>query len=351
MIKGSGRKRSLKIFQLFIVLSVLLSVVTACKGDGTPPEDASPLEASPTAMKKQQILDYLYSISGQQTLVGIENKEAATPRRDTAKMVSITGKTPSFWGGDFGFGSAVTNRISTIAEAKHQFEQGALVSLMYHVCTPVQESEYCSWDEIGGNMAAKLSNEQFLQLTTPGTELYNTWIKRLDTIALYLQSLKDDGVVVLFRPFHEMNQCVFWWACHKGDNGSAKLYQMTHDYLTYSKGLDNLIWVWNVQDFSDLRTEIDAYNPGSEYFDIATLDVYNTGFTQSNYDTMIRISEGKLIGVGECQFMPTPAMLTKQNKWLYVMLWPDFIQDNEKALPALYGASNVLTLENMPGWN
>ncbi|UJF31791.1 galactose-binding domain-containing protein [Paenibacillus hexagrammi] len=299
---------------------------------------------------KQQVLDYLNGISGKQTIVGIENKDAANPTSDTASIQSITGKTPALWGGDFGFGSyAINNRTNTIDEAKRQFNQGAVVTLMYHACSPTRD-EYCSWDDIGGANPAKLSDAQFKDLTTPGTTLYKNWISRLDTLSGYLQDLKDSGVVVLFRPLHEMNQCVFWWSCHKGPNGSAKLYQITHDYLTNQKGLDNLIWVWNVQDFSNLSTEVDSYNPGSAYFDIASLDVYNTGYTQNNYNTMLRVSGGKMIAIGECQFMPTSSLLASQNKWVYCMLWPDFIDQNKTTLPALYRASNVLTLDEMPGW-
>lgn len=281
---------------------------------------------------------------------GIENKNAGTPTADTNRITAITGRVSSFWGGD-GFGSgAVDKRWTMIAEAKRQFAKGALVSLMYHACSPTRD-EYCSWDDIGASRAAKLSDAQFKELTTPGTGLYNAWIKRLDTLSPFFQDLKNAGVVVLFRPFHEMNQCVFWWACHKGANGSARLFQITRDYLSKTKGFDNIIWVWNVQDFSNLSTEVDAYNPGANAFDIASLDVYNTGYTQNNYNTMLRVSGGKPIAVAECQFMPTASLLNSQNKWVYVMLWPDFIDNNRNTIGSLYGAGNVLTLDEMPGWN
>ncbi|PLT44942.1 glycosyl hydrolase [Paenibacillus sp. FSL W8-1187] len=305
--------------------------------------------SEPVSAVKQRILSYLNNLGGK-TIVGIENKFNNTPRSDSDRVAGIAGRTPSLWGGDFGFGSlALDNRWNMIQEAKNQFNKGALVTLMYHPCAPTRD-EYCSWDEIGGANPAKLTSAQFTQLTTPGTSLYNSWIGRLDTLATYLQDLENNNVVVLFRPLHEMNQCVFWWSCHKGSNGSAKLYQITYDYLTHTKGLENLIWVWNVQDFSNLSTEISAYNPGSSYFDIASLDVYNTGYTQNNYNTMLQASGGKPIAIGECQFMPSASLLASQNKWIYAMLWPDFIEENRSTLPGIYGASNVLTLDEMPGW-
>jgi hypothetical protein len=32
------------------------------------------------------------------------------------------------------------------------------------------------------------------------------------------------------------------------------------------------------------------------------------------------------------------------------MLWPDFVAEDTSVLPALYGAPNVATLGQMPGW-
>jgi beta-mannanase len=306
--------------------------------------------AATVALKKASMLQYLREISGQKTIVGIENKNAATPTSDSQVMTSITGRSPSLWGGDFGFGAGAVNyRKGLMEEVKSQFRQGALVTLMYHACAPTRD-EYCSWDDIGGRNPQKLNETQFRELLTPGTGLYKNWINRLDTLAVFLEDLKQAGVVVIFRPFHEVNQCVFWWSCHKGTYGTAQLYRMTHDYLTKDKGLDNLIWAWNIQDFNTLSSDVNVYSPGPEYFDIATLDVYNTGYTQSNYDTMLRVAVGKPIAIGECQFMPTAELLSKQNKWVYAMLWPDFIEENRKTLPALYNSDRVLTLDEMPGW-
>ncbi len=305
---------------------------------------------STTAQIKQQMLAYFGSITGNHALVGIENKDSSNPTGDTDQITGITGRVPSFWGADFGFGSAVDYRQTMINEAQKQFASGALVGLMYHACPPTMD-EYCSWDDIGGAHPVHLTDSQWTELLTPGTALYNTWISRLDTLAGYFQQLKNQNAVVLFRPLHEMNQCVFWWSCHTGSNGSARLYQITHDYLANTKGLDNIIWVWNVQDFPSLNSDVNTYNPGSGYFDIASLDVYNTGYTTGNYNAMLGVAAGKPIAVAECEFMPTASLLASQNRWIYVMLWPDFISENQATLPALYGASNVLTLDEMPaGW-
>ncbi|MFX8731593.1 glycosyl hydrolase, partial [Acinetobacter baumannii] len=84
---------------------------------------------------------------------------------------------------------------------------------------PPTMDESCTWDQIGGNTPIHLTSQQWNDLMTPGTAIFNTWIGRLDTLAGYFQQIKDSGQAVMFRPLHEMNQCVFWWACHTGSNG------------------------------------------------------------------------------------------------------------------------------------
>ena len=98
-----------------------------------------------------------------------------------------------------------------------------------------------------------------------------------------------------------------------------------------------------------------SYNPGANYFDIAALDVYNTGYTAGNYSSMQSGAGGKLIGVAECQFLPTPSTLSSQPLWTYVSVWPDFFYspyqtDNTTQVPELFNDSQVLTLSRMPGW-
>ena len=51
-----------------------------------------------------------------------------------------------------------------------------------------------------------MKDEDWYDLITEGTSLHDRWIAMMDDIAQYLQWLKDEGVEVLFRPLHEMNQ-------------------------------------------------------------------------------------------------------------------------------------------------
>ena len=121
-------------------------------------------------------------------------------------------------------------------------------------------------------------------------------------------------------------------------------------YLVGNKGFRNIIWVWDLQDFATLTSEVVQYDPGPDYFDIAALDYYDGGCLASEYATMQTAAAGKLIAIGECSTLPTADELAQQPDWSFFMLWPDFIGQNTGALPALYAASNVVTLGQMPGW-
>ncbi len=303
----------------------------------------------PWLASKQKVLAYLASISGNKTVAGQHDKNDATPTDATDQVTAITGKAPALWSGDFLFGGDVADRPTMIAAAQTQWASGAIVHLMYHACAPTGD-ESCSWDDIGGANPAQLTDAPWRDLVTPGGTLNQAWLARLDTLSVFFQQLMDAGVAPLFRPQHEMNQGVFWWGGRPGPGGTRKLYQITHDYLVQQKGFQNVIWVWDLQDFSTLGADVSDYDPGQAYYDIAALDVYDGPYDSTKYTTMTGAAGNKLLAIGECSTLPTAAELLAQPLWTFFMLWPDFISGNQGALPALYAAPNVVTLDQMPGW-
>jgi len=292
-------------------------------------------------------LDYLYSISGKYTLAGQKGREYWKLMRRT------TGDYPALWGEDLlfspGDGTASMDdwRSLVVHDAKQRWAQGALISMMFNACPPTQP-EPCDWwnDVLNSN---SLSDAQWNELITDGTALNNNWKARLDVIYPYLKELNDAGVELLFRPLQEMNQGEFWWGGRKGSNGTLKLYQITHDYLVKTKGLTNLIWVWDLQDFSTLSTDLDDYDPGSEYWDVLALDVYGTDgnrYTAAKYNLIRNKAAGKPIAIGECDVLPSSGELYSQPDWTFFMGWAELTQENntDATIDALYNASNVLTL-------
>ena len=296
--------------------------------------------------KPMTVLDYFKSISGRQTVLGIHNREPnSAPAMQTNKIYSITGRWPALWSGDLLFTSSdVNNRWTMFNEALNQWKSGAIVQIMMHVVPPTQ-IEPGNWE---GGVVSRLSNDQWNDLITNGGNLNRAWKARLDNYAQYFQFLKNNNVQVLFRPFHEMNQGVFWWAGRPGSSGTAALYRLTRDYLVNTKGLTNLIWVWNMQ---DLDYNWSPYNPGNDYWDIFSLDVYNgDGYTSQKYNTALSVAGSKPIAIGECDKLPTSSQLALQPRWTFVMSWAEltFSSNTNAQIQALYSAGNVITRDKLP---
>jgi hypothetical protein len=161
--------------------------------------------------------------------------------------------------------------------------------------------------------------------------------------------------LTLRSDLEQMNQGVFWWAGRKGQSGTSQLYRLTRDYLVKQKGIKNVVWVWNVQDFGSLGSDVYDYHPGSSHYDIASLDIYGA-FDQWKYDAMVKISNengGKPIAIGECAKLPSASQISSQPKWVFFMSWSEltFTDNSVSTLQSIYGRSDVLTLEEMPGWS
>ncbi|ADF50714.1 putative glycosidase [Zunongwangia profunda SM-A87] len=294
-------------------------------------------------------MEYLYKISGGKIMAGQHNKEPnSDPDKWTEYIKETTDKYPALWSGDFLFQKDdIDNRWIMIHEAREQWNNGAIINLMWHGCPP-DIGEPCEWDT--GLLNAQLTDAQWNELLTPDSALYNKWISRMDDIAVYLQFLEDEGVEVLFRPFHEMNQGLFWWAGRPGPNGTAALYRLTHDYLTKTKGLSNLIWVWDMQ---DLSRDFEDYNPGDEYWDVFAFDIYDNGYDISWYNYILPIVGDKPMAIGECSKVPSASVLENQKRWVFFMPWAELVKESntEEQIKEIYKHKSVITRDEMPGWN
>lgn len=343
---------------MVLTAMVLASIIRCGKSGTATPDPVKPpikTEEPTTTTPKTPFksLNYLYSISGSKTLSGIHNREPnATPAVWTDKIFTTTGKYPALWSGDFLFQEDnINNRQVMIDEAVKQYQKGVMVNVMWHSCNPAL-SQPCGFDANG--VKSKLTDAQWAELTTDGTAINNKWKLLVDEVCVYLQQLKDKKVEVLWRPYHEMNQGAFWWGGRPGATGTRKLYQMLHDYMTKTKGLTNLIWVWDIQDFGSLADDANSYNPGDAYWDVAALDVYDgSGYTKAKYDVMVNAAKGKPIAIGECEKLPTADELYVQPKWTFFMGWSEltFEKNSTTQIQNLYKSPNVLSLDKMPGWN
>ena len=153
--------------------------------------------ASPEA---KALLDYLYSVSGKKIMSGHHN--GSRNMNEWHKYVEdLTGKSPLVWGTDFGNYYKEGNADAIVKEAVKRHKNGYIVTLMWHTGRPQDDPPFAWKTSTQGEM----TDEEWKELTTPGTDLYKKWELRADTIAMYLKKLCDANIPVLCRPYHEMN--------------------------------------------------------------------------------------------------------------------------------------------------
>ncbi|MFI6348432.1 glycoside hydrolase family 26 protein [Streptomyces sp. NPDC050560] len=304
----------------------------------------APAAAAPAATPAS-VVDYLRQIDGNHVVSGVHNKEPLNnPSQYTAQAHDITGRWPGLWGGELGFrADDIADRQTMTDQAKTEWGNGSLVNLTWHMCRP--DVATCEFD--GGVNGSSLSDDEWRELLTDGTRMNSDYKAKLDTAVPYFQQLKDAGVPVLFRPLHEMNEGWAWWGGRAGQDGSAALFRLTHDYLE-SKGLDNIVWVWNVKDTDAAggSSGVADFYPGDDYVDVASLDPWNKGFpTDDWYRALLDVAHGKPVSLAEVGTAPSPSQLAAQPRWTWFMIWADYLTSANSAsgLQATFGDPRVLS--------
>ena len=306
------------------------------------------------------LLNYFQSLSGKYTLSGQHNFPAAG-ERNTLFAADYIGKTPAVWSQDFGFAAegdkdSYLSRPAIIQEAIRQHKKGAIIAFCWHAVPPTAE-EPVTFQPLPGkdpasplaSVQGRLSDKQFHDILTPGTELYKQWVKQVDVIASYLKQLQDAKVPVLWRPYHEMNGDWFWWGGrYEGKYTTAALYRQIFNRLVKVHKLNNLVWVWSV-DRTGNKPEraFTNYYPGNQYLDILAIDIYGNDFDKIYYDGLLALSQGKPVTLGEVGTPPSPVILEQQPNWVYWIVWSGMTRGTSQAdYEKIIGNSHTLFFED-----
>ena len=339
--------RNSVVFFLAVASTLILARAQTAQAPLAAPH-ATPVNPSATA-EARALLKQIDQISGHLTLTGQHNFPNHVSRWSD-RILDLTGKFPAIFGQDFGFAGgedkdSVEGRSSMIEEAERQYRNGAVIALTWHAVRPSDDEPVTFRDSVQGH----LTDFEWNELLTPGTDLYNRWVEQVDVIAGYLRQLQDAGVPVLFRPYHEMNGNWFWWGGRPGDHGSAALYRQLYNRFVNVHHLNNLVWVWNVNSPSENAGPIASYFPGAEYADIVTMDIYGE-FKQSNYDDMVALAGDKPIALAEVGAMPTLDVLAKQPRWAYLMMWSGLAESSNspEQLQTMFHSPNLLNRGDTP---
>jgi mannan endo-1,4-beta-mannosidase len=332
--------------RIALALLSLAGSASLLAGADRPPTPVTP-NASPEAVA---LLSYLQGLSGKHTLAG----QHCNPLVGSTRLVMVHGQTkryPALFGQDFGFSppgtwDGINFRQQIVDEAIRRHSEGFVITLMWHAVRPTEDEPVTFRESVQG----ELTEDEWRDLTTPGTVVHERWKSQVDVIAWHLRQLRDAGVPVLWRPYHEMNGEWFWWGQKPGEGGYKKLYRMLFDRLVGFHRLNNLIWVWNANEIREKVEPYEAYFPGADVVDILATDVYQNGFAAADYEQLLAVAGDKPIALGEVGRAPTLEILRAQPRWAWFMSWGDpqgFWMDRE-AYTGLYNSDEVLTLDELP---
>ena len=248
-----------------IALSAFLpaSLVIALALAAGPLRAATPANPATTPAARA-VLDYLagresrpekHLVSGQFTDFGADASLALLE-----KIHARTGHWPALAGFDYAdFSNGSLTTLAPDRSAIAWANAGGLVTISAHLYDPTKPD--------GGGL--RDHNVDLRDLLTPGTPAHAAWLRELDLLADGLQKLRDAGVTVLWRPFHEMNGGWFWWG-GKPPADFIALWRQMFTYFTETKHLDNLLWVYAPNHGANAA----EYYPGNDVVDLVGLDAY-----------------------------------------------------------------------------
>lgn len=300
------------------------------------------------------VLDLLRETSGKKILSGQQERIdwfGLDNEGNIDFVTRTTGLTPAVRGFDFMFytHSADGRAGQRAAErAIHWARRGGIVQFCVHW--------FVDTGSAPGNPKFYTSETSFdiRRALEPGTPENAEFIREMDLIAGELAKLRDAGVPVIWRPFHECSGGWFWWGA-KGPEPFKQAYRLMFDRYTRVHGLTNLIWCYNP---TESVGALEAWYPGDDVVDLIGLDIYPSAGTHPHYPEVYRrfrdFTQGrKPVTLTENGPIPDlDAMFADGTGWPSFCTWNGFesdpAQNTAAFLQRVYRDPRTITLETMP---
>ena len=286
-----------------LVPAILLLAASSCFNPHVLQERQDPVNRN-ASVKTRQVLHLLYDlpnrrdhkvISGQvlRTLDFNPNYPAGDPRHSlpypdvydrirmiheqTGHWVGIVGAEYSDWGKAY---RTQNQRILSAELNPHLIahsQRGGIVELHWHPSSPKDGTT-----EPVPHDADELLN--------PG-QIHDNWMRRLNDAAAGLRELRDNDVVVLWRPMHGNN--LGWWWSTLGQEGYRRVWAHMVDYFSNTWGLNNVLYFqsWYAVEGSGRKYA------GGDIVDIVGMDDIPTNTPPRLWDSLRAL--GKPIAVSE----------------------------------------------------
>ncbi|MCF2945139.1 glycosyl hydrolase [Paenibacillus tarimensis] len=346
------------------------------------PLDVQPVLTDPQATPETQaLMNYLtdvygnHIISGQQEIYGGGND--GNHELEFEWIYNLTGKYPAIRGFDlmnynplYGWEDGTTERMIDWVN-----NRGGIATASWHINVPrdfnaYELGEFVDWKE--ATYKPTETNFNTANAVVPGTKEHQYVMMTIEDLAEQLLILQENGVPVIFRPYHEAEGngglngegAWFWWAS-AGADVYKKLWDQLYTELTETYGLHNLIWTYN----SYVYSTSPAWYPGDDQVDIVGYDKYNTIYNRhdglsgvpnedaisSIFYQLVDLTDGaKMVAMTENDTVPSlQNLLEEKAGWLYFCPWygehlmsPAF--NYPETLTTLYQSDYVITLDELP---
>ena len=266
----------------------------------TPPKKSSPgaIASSRTAADPQarpevrQLLAYFHSLSTKPARHLVTGQFIGHGDYQSFKEIEEIHRRSGQWvamiSNDYGLAHATS--IKGNPTMIDYWNSGGLVMISHHGLNP-RTMRFAS---------VKSHNLAVEDVLNPDTQTGKNWLADMHNVAGGLLELQKSGVVVLWRPFHEMNKDFFWWGARDAE-WFKRLWRRQFELFTMTYRLHNLLWVYSPYQASDAAT----YYPGDDVVDLVGMDAYETNLEKiQGYEAMTAL--GKPFGFTE--FGPAGAL-------------------------------------------
>ena len=317
----------------------------------------------------RKIYAFLRENFGKKTISGIMTGDMTgangnvTRHADVQAVYKVSGKYPALIGFDMmnATGLHAANSwerdytSATMTLAKDTWRRGGLPAFTWHWRDPNHKVD----DFYSSQCTTKISEAMNADGSwNTSSTLYKNLIRDIDAVADLFLDMQQLGMACIFRPLHEASGGWFWWGTDGGSN-CAKLYRLIYDEMVGVKGVHNVVWVWNPCTTADVE-----WNPGEDYYDVVSIDIYNADFDYSSnytsFDKLKALTGGRKI-IALAENGPIPDIdneFDDEAVWSWWMPWYQtwdgkFVDKTSAAeWKKCMSDSRVITLEDISaGWD
>ena len=252
--------------KVYLIIILLSAILISCQQNAAQ-------KSEDIAAKREKLLEYFEAlpekknnkiIAGQQ--VGHGNQTAEYYNELITELHQQTDEWVGLLGVDYGYFVEDIDYKKVNKTIIDHWNKGGLVTISWHAQNPWTNGNTWDTDQV-----------DIKELLDDNSKVNQVWKKQLNTIADALSDLQENGVVVIWRPFHEMNGGWFWWgleATAKNPDLFKQLWIYQYDFFK-KKGLKNLLWCYSVNKPYEEPFDVLAFYPGDELVDIVGQDVYS----------------------------------------------------------------------------